>query len=91
VKRKNKPVLINPRFFHIQRQEVLSRLVQKRADFSDEEDEEEFSGSGILAVLSERNILISAGAILISTCSIAVLEPCLPLWLMETIHPQVLF
>ncbi|KAF4529701.1 hypothetical protein B566_EDAN016652 [Ephemera danica] len=37
----------------------------------------------------DRYVLVTAGAILVSTLAMAVLEPCLPLWLMETLHPQV--
>lgn len=33
-------------------------------------------------------IVISAGAIWISTSALAVLEPCLPIWLMEHLHPE---
>lgn len=29
------------------------------------------------------------GAILISTIAMSTLEPCLPIWLMETLHPEV--
>lgn len=36
-------------------------------------------------------ILKIAGAILISTSAMAILEPCLPIWLMETLHPKVTF
>lgn len=31
----------------------------------------------------------AAGAVLLSTCVMAALEPCLPLWIMQRFHPQV--
>lgn len=35
------------------------------------------------------NILIVTGAVWVSTTAMALLEPCLPIWLMDTIHPEV--
>ncbi|XP_059489232.1 synaptic vesicular amine transporter-like [Neocloeon triangulifer] len=59
--------------------------LQIRTGYDDDEDENE---SGIMQMLSQKCILLSAGSILISTSAMAVLEPCLPLWLMETIKPK---
>ncbi|XP_064107309.1 synaptic vesicular amine transporter-like [Macrobrachium nipponense] len=33
-------------------------------------------------------ILITAGAVMVSTLAMAMLEPCLPIWLTDTLHPQ---
>ncbi|XP_068204363.1 synaptic vesicular amine transporter-like [Palaemon carinicauda] len=33
-------------------------------------------------------ILVTAGAVMVSTSAMAVLEPCLPIWLTDTLHPQ---
>lgn len=46
-------------------------------------------GSDWKRLLSDKMIMVSAGAIWISSSAMAVLEPCLPLWLMSNIHPQV--
>lgn len=39
--------------------------------------------------LSEPIIVKIFGAILISTIAMATLEPCLPIWLMATLKPEV--
>ncbi|KAK7862270.1 hypothetical protein R5R35_006641 [Gryllus longicercus] len=39
-------------------------------------------------LLTDGRVLITAGAILVSTSAMAILEPCLPIWLMDTIKPQ---
>nr|XP_042905860.1 synaptic vesicular amine transporter-like [Parasteatoda tepidariorum] len=44
-------------------------------------------GSNILRLVSDPYILFASGAICVSTFSIAVLEPCLPIWLMESMSP----
>ena len=69
----------------IQLQETIYLLMRSR----DGEIYDDFDGEGVISVLKEQSLLLSAGAILISTSSIAVLEPCLPLWLMETVKPEV--
>jgi hypothetical protein len=40
-------------------------------------------------LLSDGHIVLIAGAIWLSTSTMAILEPCLPIWLMDNIKPQV--
>ena len=54
------------------------------------EVEEEVKFETICKLAKNVNILIVIGAIWVSTTAMALLEPCLPIWLMETIHPEVL-
>lgn len=42
-------------------------------------------------LLLQGKILIIAGAILSSTSPMAILEPCLPIWLQTNIKPKVIF
>ena len=56
---------------------------------ADEEDQE--SVTGFLKLFCNCEILVATGAVCISTTAIALLEPCLPIWLMNTIHPEVSF
>lgn len=44
--------------------------------------------TGLAHLLKDRFILLVAASICSSTCAIAVLEPCLPIWLMDTIQPK---
>ncbi|XP_035215283.1 synaptic vesicular amine transporter-like isoform X2 [Stegodyphus dumicola] len=44
-------------------------------------------GTSILKLMKDPYINVATGAICISTFAIAVLEPCLPLWLMESMDP----
>ena len=44
----------------------------------------------ILHLLRDPYIIIATGSVWFSTSSMALLEPCLPLWLLKTIHPEVL-
>ncbi|KAF8790875.1 synaptic vesicular amine transporter-like [Argiope bruennichi] len=44
-------------------------------------------GTSIRKLIRDPYILLAAGAISISTFSIAILEPCLPIWLMESMSP----
>lgn len=67
-------------------QETIYLLIRSR---DGEIYDDSIDGEGVISVLREQSLLLSAGAILISTSSIAVLEPCLPLWLMETVKPEV--
>ncbi|XP_063232479.1 synaptic vesicular amine transporter-like [Bacillus rossius redtenbacheri] len=46
------------------------------------------SGMGITTLLADGMVLAVAGAIWLSTSAMAVLEPCLPIWLMDTLRPQ---
>lgn len=41
-------------------------------------------------LLNDGKILIIAGAILSSTSPMAILEPCLPIWLRSNIKPKVI-
>lgn len=34
-------------------------------------------------------VLVTAGAVMVSTSTLAVLEPCLPIWLTDNLHLQV--
>ncbi|KAJ6637229.1 Synaptic vesicular amine transporter, partial [Pseudolycoriella hygida] len=45
-------------------------------------------GSKCCVLLTDGMILKIATAILISTSAMAILEPCLPIWLMENLHPK---
>lgn len=40
-----------------------------------------------LELLKYHKTLIAAGAICISTCTMAILEPCIPIWLMAHFDP----
>nr|CAD7414947.1 unnamed protein product [Timema cristinae] len=42
----------------------------------------------INTLLSDGVIVVTAGAIWLSTSSMAILEPCLPIWLMDNLKPQ---
>ncbi|XP_073971118.1 putative mushroom body vesicular transporter portabella isoform X2 [Rhodnius prolixus] len=46
------------------------------------------SSASLRSLLSDGLIMISGGAIWISSSAMAVLEPCIPLWLMSTIKPE---
>ena len=56
---------------------------------SQNEYEEEFETVGYGKLFQNPKILVATGAICISTSAMALLEPCLPIWLMDTIHPEV--
>ncbi|KAG4067246.1 hypothetical protein HA402_000237 [Bradysia odoriphaga] len=47
-----------------------------------------YESSKCCALLTDGNIIKIATAILISTSAMAILEPCLPIWLMENLHPK---
>ena len=42
-------------------------------------------------ILSDRRVLIITAAVCLSTTTMALLEPCLPIWLVDTIKPPVRF
>nr|CAD7576524.1 unnamed protein product [Timema californicum] len=42
----------------------------------------------VTTLLSDGVIVVTAGAIWLSTSSMAILEPCLPIWLMDNLKPQ---
>lgn len=44
-------------------------------------------GTSIVKLLIDPYIILVSGAICVSTFAIAILEPCLPIWLMESISP----
>lgn len=48
-------------------------------------------GSKCCVLLTDATILKVATAIFISTSAMAILEPCLPIWLMENLHPKVIW
>ena len=56
---------------------------------SQNEYEEEKETLGYGKLFKNPKILVATGAICISTSAMALLEPCLPIWLMDTIHPEV--
>nr|XP_053640678.1 synaptic vesicular amine transporter-like [Cherax quadricarinatus] len=45
-------------------------------------------GTPLVNLVRDPYILVTAGAIMVSTSAMAVLEPCLPIWLTDTLHPQ---
>lgn len=47
------------------------------------------NSAGILNLLRDKSILIIAIAVWFSTTSMSILEPTLPIWLIETIDPPV--
>ena len=47
---------------------------------------ESFAFSGLL---KDPYVIIVTGSVWFSTSAMALLEPCLPLWLMSTMHPEV--
>ncbi|XP_042236801.1 synaptic vesicular amine transporter-like [Homarus americanus] len=44
--------------------------------------------TSLLGLVKDPYILVTAGAVMFSTSAMAVLEPCLPIWLTDTLHPQ---
>lgn len=44
-----------------------------------------------LRLLKDKRVLICGGTIGVSTSAMAILEPCLPIWLLGHIHPKVLY
>ena len=66
----------------------LKCMWPSRLYFSVPEQEDQLEHPGFLHLFKDINILIVSGAILVSTTAMALLEPCLPIWLMDTIHPQ---
>lgn len=47
------------------------------------------SWRGVAALAGRGAAGACAGAVLLTTCVMAALEPCLPLWIMHKFHPQV--
>ena len=54
------------------------------------ESEHVADASKIFHLLKDPYIIIATGSVWFSTSSMALLEPFLPLWLLKTIHPEVL-
>ena len=67
---------------------VLLRICSLSRLYLKDEEDTESTPSGFLHLFKDINVLIVSGAILVSTTAMALLEPCLPIWLMDTIHPQ---
>ena len=44
--------------------------------------------TSVTRLLTDKFIILVASSICISTSVMAMLEPCLPIWLMDTIHPE---
>lgn len=64
----------------------MNQLEDDEIESTDETSiKEEYNGRKIKPLLG-----ISVGAIFLSTSVMALLEPCLPLWLMESFKPQVI-
>ena len=42
-----------------------------------------------MSLLANPYVLVVTGAVWFSTTAMALLEPCLPIWLMDTIKPTV--
>ena len=64
--------------------------IQPKLDTVHEDDDIEDIGFKIYAkMFTNTHILIVIGAIWVSTSAMAFLEPCLPIWLMENIQPEV--
>ncbi|KAK6618858.1 hypothetical protein RUM43_013249 [Polyplax serrata] len=51
-------------------------------------EEKSFPAVGWIQLFSDKRILLTGGAIGISTSTIAILEPCLPIWLLQEIKPK---
>jgi hypothetical protein len=45
-------------------------------------------GVSLLAYITDPYIVVVTGSVWVSTTAMAMLEPCLPIWLMNTIHPE---
>lgn len=54
----------------------------------DEQDTNQSDTQNWLFLMSDKLILVTALAIWISTSAMAILEPCLPLWLLTQLHPK---
>ena len=48
------------------------------------------SAPSYLKLLSNPYVLVATGSVWFSTTAMALLEPCLPIWLMDTIKPTVI-
>ena len=64
------------------------RAIQPQKFNSIKENEEDDS-IGYQKLFANYKILVVSGAIWVSTSAMALLEPCLPIWLMDNVHPEV--
>lgn len=53
--------------------------------------EEKITETNYAYFLSDTNVVRIITAIFVSTIAMATLEPCLPIWLMATLKPEVCF
>ena len=65
------------------------RAIQPQKFNSIKENEEDDS-IGYQKLFANYKILVVSGAIWVSTSAMALLEPCLPIWLMDNVHPEVI-
>jgi len=61
------------------------------SDLESDEDEEDEDDDQLtyFQLLSNPRVLVVTGSVWFSTTAMALLEPCLPIWLMDTIKPPV--
>ncbi|CAG0898676.1 unnamed protein product, partial [Cyprideis torosa] len=67
---------------------VINGVVQARCVQASEDTEALDQGTPLRILLKDKLILLTVGAICVSTSAMAILEPCLPIWLMDTIKPS---
>lgn len=65
-----------------------SGLSSSQDESSATEEEDSSSDGSIWTLLIDPYIIIVTGSVWFSTTAMAMLEPCLPIWLMHTIHPE---
>ncbi len=72
---------------------IVSILPLAGEEAEDATERAEYDGGSakisFTAFLKDPYILVVTGAVWFSTTAMAMLEPCLPIWLMNTIHPEV--
>jgi len=59
--------------------------LESNEDGEDEDDDQ----LTYFQLLSNPQVLVVTGSVWFSTTAMALLEPCLPIWLMDTIKPPV--
>ena len=67
------------------------KLATNCLSYQPEECREDGSSGGAtyMSLLANPYVLVVTGAVWFSTTAMALLEPCLPIWLMDTIKPTV--
>ena len=66
-------------------------LIIQESEEDDDNGESQFKDAlMIFYLMKDPYVVIATGSVWFSTSSMALLEPCLPLWLLETIHPKVI-